>query len=70
MGAAHRRGDQEALAEAFTYYRSRLRRMVLLRLDRRLQGRVDASDILQEAYLDAARRADEYAVNPTLPLFL
>jgi RNA polymerase sigma-70 factor (ECF subfamily) len=63
-------GDQQALAEAFTRYRSRLRRMVLLRLDRRLQGRVDASDILQEAYLDAAQRAAEYAANPTLPLFL
>jgi RNA polymerase sigma-70 factor (ECF subfamily) len=63
-------GDQEALAEAFTRYRGRLRRMVLLRLDRRLQGRVDASDILQEAYLDAARRAGEYAANPALPLFL
>jgi RNA polymerase sigma-70 factor (ECF subfamily) len=63
-------GDQQALAEVFTRYRSRLRRMVLLRLDRRLQGRVDASDILQEAYLDAARRATEYAANPTLPLFL
>jgi RNA polymerase sigma-70 factor (ECF subfamily) len=62
-------GDQQALAEAFTRYRSRLRRMVLLRMDRRLQGRVDASDILQEAYLDAARRAAEYAADPTMPLF-
>jgi RNA polymerase sigma-70 factor (ECF subfamily) len=63
-------GDQQALAEAFTRYRDRLRRMVLLRLDRRLQGRIDASDILQDAYLDVARRAAEYAANPTLPLFL
>jgi RNA polymerase sigma-70 factor (ECF subfamily) len=63
-------GDQQAVAEAFARYRSRLRRMVLLRLDRRLQGRVDASDVLQEAYLDVAQRAAEYAVNPSLPLFL
>jgi RNA polymerase sigma-70 factor (ECF subfamily) len=63
-------GDQQALAEAFGRYRGRLRRMVLLRLDRRLQGRVDASDVLQEAYLDVAQRAAEYAANPTLPLFL
>src|SRR5262249_40619739 len=47
-----------------------LRRMILLRLDRRLQGRVDASDVLQEAYLDVAQRATEYAANPILPLFL
>jgi RNA polymerase sigma-70 factor (ECF subfamily) len=64
------RGDQQALAEAFARYRGRLRRMVLLRLDRRLQGRIDASDVLQEAYLDVAQRAAEYAANPTLPLFL
>src|SRR5262249_7981412 len=47
-----RGGDQQALAEMYTRCRERLRRMVRLRLDRRLQGRVDASDILQEAYLD------------------
>jgi RNA polymerase sigma-70 factor (ECF subfamily) len=63
-------GDQQALAEAFNRHRGRLRRMVLLRLDRRLQGRVDASDVLQEAYLDIAQRAAEYAAHPTLPLFL
>jgi RNA polymerase sigma-70 factor (ECF subfamily) len=63
-------GDQQALAELFARHRDRLRRMVKLRLDRRLQGRVDASDILQEAYLDAARRSADYAANPTMPFFL
>jgi RNA polymerase sigma-70 factor (ECF subfamily) len=63
-------GDQKALAEAFAHYRGRLRRMVQLRLDRRLQGRLDASDVLQDAYLDLAHRAAEYAANPSLPLFL
>jgi RNA polymerase sigma-70 factor (ECF subfamily) len=63
-------GDQQALAELFARYRDRLRRMVKLRLDRRLQGRIDASDVLQEAYLDTARRAPEYAANPTMPFFL
>jgi RNA polymerase sigma-70 factor (ECF subfamily) len=63
-------GDPQALAELFARYRDRLRRMVKLRLDRRLQGRVDASDVLQEAYLDVAKRAPEYAANPTMPFFL
>jgi RNA polymerase sigma-70 factor (ECF subfamily) len=63
-------GDQQALAELFARYRDRLRRMVKLRLDRRLQGRIDASDVLQDAYLDAARRFAEYAANPTMPFFL
>ena len=51
-----RRGRICAL-ELFTSHRDRLRRMVKLRLDRRLQGRLDASDVLQEAYIDVARRA-------------
>src|SRR5712692_10436022 len=49
-------GDRPALAELFTRYRERLRQMVRLRLDRRLQGRLDPDDVLQEAYLDFARR--------------
>jgi RNA polymerase sigma-70 factor (ECF subfamily) len=44
--------------------------MVRLRMDRRLQGRVDASDVLQEAWLDAARRLPEYAQEPQMPPFL
>jgi RNA polymerase sigma-70 factor (ECF subfamily) len=44
--------------------------MVHLRLSRRLAGRVDDSDIIQEAYLDAARRLDEYVRQPVLPFFL
>src|SRR6185312_798633 len=63
-------GDEGALSELFVRYRDRLRRMVKLRLDRRLQGRLDASDVLQEAYLDVARRAGEYRANPTMPVFL
>ena len=63
-------GDQSALAELFLCYRERLRRMVRLRLDRRLQGRVDPSDVLQEAYLDFSERAGAYAADPNMPLFL
>src|SRR5262249_3449840 len=63
-------GDQEALAELFAHYRNRLRQMGRLRLDRRLYGRLDPSDVLQEAYLDLARRFPEYVAKPTLPFFL
>jgi ECF sigma factor len=38
-----RAGDDRALTDLFQHYRDRLRRMVELRLDTRLQGRVDAS---------------------------
>jgi RNA polymerase sigma-70 factor, ECF subfamily len=63
-------GDQEALAQVFSLYRDRLRQMVRLRLDRRLQGRLDPSDVLQEAYLDFARRLPEYAQQPAMPFYL
>ena len=54
----------------FPENRDRLRRMIQLRLDRRLFGRVDASDVLQEAYIDLAKQLDNYAANPALPFFL
>jgi RNA polymerase sigma-70 factor, ECF subfamily len=57
-------GDESALAALFERYRERLRRMIRLRLDRRLSGRVDSSDVLQEAYLDVRRRISEFASNP------
>jgi RNA polymerase sigma-70 factor, ECF subfamily len=63
-------GDEQALQELFSRYRDRLKRMVRLRLSRRLQGRVDDSDVLQEAYLDVARRLPEYVQQPGLPFFL
>ncbi len=44
--------------------------MVQLRLDRRLQGRIDPSDVIQEAFVDAARRLAEYTADPALPPFL
>jgi RNA polymerase sigma-70 factor (ECF subfamily) len=63
-------GDPHALAELFARYRGRLRRMVRLRMDRRLQGRVDPSDVLQEAQVEIIRRAAAYAADPRLPPFL
>ena len=44
--------------------------MVALRMDRRLQGRVDPSDVIQEACIDAARRLPEFRKRPAMPFFL
>jgi RNA polymerase sigma-70 factor, ECF subfamily len=65
-----RSGDQDAMAKLFSKHRKRLRRMVSLRLDRRLQGRIDPSDVLQEAFLDVYRRQAEYVKDPKMPPFL
>src|SRR5438874_3855566 len=63
-------GEEAALATLFGRYRKRLRQMVHLRLDQRLQGRVDPSDVLQEAYLDVAAQLPHYAKKPGMPFFL
>jgi RNA polymerase sigma-70 factor (ECF subfamily) len=63
-------GEAEALAALFNYYRDRLKRLVHLRLDRRLSGRVDPSDVLQEAYLEVHKRFAEHDRDPGLPFYL
>lgn len=67
-------GDTKALAEAFLGMRERLRRMIDLRIDPRLRGRLDQDDLLQECYLEAAARTDHFAQkqqeDPPLGLFL
>src|SRR5947209_19488983 len=65
-----RNGDGRALAALFEQHRQRLRRMVELRLDPRLRGRLDASDVVQEAFLDVAGDLDAYLTDPKLPPLL
>src|SRR5262249_40445197 len=65
-----RQGDRQALTDLFQRHRDRLRRMVELRMDARLQGRVDASDVLQDAFLDAATYVDAFLRGSGLPPFL
>ena len=65
-----RAGDRRALADLFQRHRDRLRRMVELRMDARLQGRIDASDVLQDGFLDLAKRVESYLSEPRLPVFL
>jgi RNA polymerase sigma-70 factor (ECF subfamily) len=63
-------GNEAACVDLFSRYRPRLKRMVHLRLSRRLQGRIDDSDVLQEAYLDVCRNLADYAAEPKLPFYL
>jgi RNA polymerase sigma-70 factor (ECF subfamily) len=65
-----RAGDRDALAELFARHRAPLRRMIELRLDHRLNGRVSSSDVLQEAYVDAMKRVPHFFENPDMPFFV
>jgi hypothetical protein len=63
-----RLGDRAAMEAIFSWHRGALKAMVQLHLDRRLQGRIDPSDVLQDAYVDALRMLPEYLAAPRAPL--
>ena len=63
-------GDEQALRTLFSEHHDRLKRMIGLRLSRRLSGRVDDSDILQEAFVEIARKLPDYVRAPKLTPFL
>jgi RNA polymerase sigma-70 factor (ECF subfamily) len=63
-------GNGEALAALFSRHRDRLWRLVSFRMDRRLAGRVDPDDVLQEAYLAAAQRLPHYGADSTMTPFV
>ena len=73
MGSSESAGEPSAAERAelealFRKSRSDLKRLVNAKLDRRLSGRIDSSDVVQEAYLEACRRYKEYLNNPEVPL--
>lgn len=61
---------QQVLANLFTQHRDRLSTTVQLRLDRRLQARVDPSDVLQDAFLEASRRLEDFLRKPEVPIII
>jgi RNA polymerase sigma-70 factor (ECF subfamily) len=69
LGAA-RAGDRRAVEELFARHRPYLHRLIQVRLEPRLHPRVDASDVIQEAQLEAARRLESYLQEPALPFRL
>lgn len=58
--------DLTALAELFEINRDRLSRMVSIRMDRRLKGRIDATDVLQEAYMILSQKIGNFADYPDM----
>jgi len=63
-------GDEQARDHLLQRHREALRRMVAMRLDRKIQQRVDASDIVQEVMVEANRRLAQYLENPVMPFHL
>jgi RNA polymerase sigma-70 factor (ECF subfamily) len=65
-----RAGQPAAVEQLLDRHRAALRRMVDLRMDGRLRRRVDASDIVQEALVEANRRLSAYLADPAMPFHL
>ena len=63
-------GDPGAIDELLCVHRDRLKRMVQVRLNPQVRGRVDESDILQEALLEASEKINDYFLRPPMPFFL
>src|SRR5262245_58127761 len=63
-------GDQASWGKLLTEHEPRLMRMIASRLDQRLKGRIDAADVLQEAYLEAWKHLADYLRQPAIPFFL
>ncbi len=61
---------EQALAEVILASERRLLRIIDLRLDPRLAGRVDAADVLQEAFLEAQKRLPRFLEHTAVPVFV
>ena len=59
-----------ALGLLLNEHRDKLNRMIRCRMDRRLQGRVDPSDVLQEACVEAVKRYSEFQQQTKMPFYL
>ncbi|MEX0687071.1 MAG: sigma-70 family RNA polymerase sigma factor [Pirellulales bacterium] len=65
-----RQGDGDAINGLLERHRAAIRRMIDQRMDRVVQRRVDASDIVQDVLVEANRRLKDYLANPTMPFRL
>ena len=64
-----RNGDSSAVGLLLDRHRLQLRKMVSLRLDARITGRVDPSDVVQETLSEAAKRLNDYLESRQIPFY-
>jgi RNA polymerase sigma-70 factor (ECF subfamily) len=65
-----KQGNSEAVDQLLARYRESLKRLIDLRLDKRVAGRVDVSDVVQDVLIEAHRRLQVYLEDPVMPFHL
>lgn len=68
--AGAKNGDASAVNQLMERHRDSLRRIVQLRLDQKIQRRIDVSDVVQDVLIEANRRLVDYVANPQMPFHL
>lgn len=65
-----RQGNDEAVNQLIDRHRNALRHLIRMRLDRKIQRRIDVSDVVQDVLIEANRRLKAYLENPAMPFHL
>lgn len=68
--SAVREGDDDAVNQLLEKHRAPIRRLVELRLDRKVQRRVDVSDVVQDVMVEASGRLQKYLDDPAMAFHL
>ncbi len=63
-------GDDSAINQLMDRHRNSLRQLVRMRMDQKIQRRVDVSDVVQDVLVEANRRLQRYLENPLMPFHL
>lgn len=65
-----RDGNVSAVNQLMERHRNSLRQLVRMRLDRKIQNRIDVSDVVQDVLVEANRRLSNYLTEPAMPFHL
>ncbi len=63
-------GDESAVNQLMDRHRNSLRQLVRMRLDHKIQNRIDVSDVVQDVLVEANRRLQRYLADPMMPFHL
>ncbi len=63
-------GDASAVNQLMDRHRNSLRQLIRMRLDHKIQKRIDVSDVVQDVLVEANRRLQRYLADPAMPFHL